>query len=199
MTDNYRAIKKLIGPMLYVLLKRWDDDCGQGCFCQDIFFDKKMAWHEMQKQYKEQLHDSVADHGWDMIDKEVTEIGANGACIRVDINCGDIYEWAIIESKIAVDLKRLISLRLRLDELLRAYLQQRFTNGQHHFTSEQLSQLENITESLRNGRAFPCCHSAWSVHDMAQHRRYEKAGTIRDMLKAVEQEGKYHASRVLDM
>jgi hypothetical protein len=73
------------------------------------------------------------------------------------------------------NLKQIVSLKWRIDGIIQSFNSQFFNNGQRYLTSKQLTQLKNIEETLEIGRAYPCCHSQWSVHNMVQINNYLKA------------------------
>lgn len=71
-----------------------------------------------------------------------------------------------------MEVKKAVSLKWRVDKLINAFNSQKFENGQRHLTGDQLTQLANIKQALEIGRAYPCCHSGWSVHNMVQIKNY---------------------------
>lgn len=78
-----------------------------------------------------------------------------------------------------MDIKRIVSLKWRVDRIIRAYNQQTFENGQHYLTGEQLAQLNNIKDVVRLGKS-PCPYlkNNWSVHNMVKKQNYLDAQVL---------------------
>lgn len=76
-------------------------------------------------------------------------------------------------------IKRIVSLKWRIDRIIRAYNKQTFENGQHYLTGEQLSQLYHIKEIARIGKVLcPRGRNTWSVHNMVNIQNYLDAQVL---------------------
>lgn len=67
-----------------------------------------------------------------------------------------------------MEIKRRMSLLRRVEQLHDCWTNQTLWTGQHYLSFEQLTKLENINQCIRIGRAYPCCHSSWSIHSMVR-------------------------------
>lgn len=78
-----------------------------------------------------------------------------------------------------MNIKRIVSLKWRVDRIIRAYNEQTFEGGQRYLTGAQLSQLYHIEEVVRNGKVFcPRGKNTWSVHNMVNIQNYLNAQVL---------------------
>ena len=78
-----------------------------------------------------------------------------------------------------MNIKRIVSLKWRVDKIIRAYNEQIFEGGQHYLTGAQLAQLCNIKEVVRLGKvAYPYLANSWSVHNMVSKLNYLDAQVL---------------------
>ena len=85
-----------------------------------------------------------------------------------------------------MEIKRLVSLKWRIDKIIRAYNEQTFEGGQHYLTGSQLAQLHNIEEAVLYGKvACPYLESNWSVHNMVQKKNYLDAQALSLQLRCL--------------